>query len=33
VVKALVKEEMENAVKLSLKLEAEESVGNTWFEA
>lgn len=32
-VKALVKEEMENAVKLSLKLEAEESVGNTWFEA
>jgi len=32
-VKKLVKEEMENAVKLKVKLQAEESVGDTWFEA
>ncbi|MGB4589916.1 MAG: DNA polymerase I [Clostridiaceae bacterium] len=32
-VKKLVKHEMENAVELKVKLEAEESVGNTWFEA
>ncbi len=33
IVKKLVKEEMENAVKLKVKLQAEESVGETWFEA
>ncbi|HSR04719.1 MAG TPA: DNA polymerase I [Proteiniclasticum sp.] len=33
IVKKLVLEEMENAVKLKVKLQAEESVGATWFEA
>ena len=33
IVQKLVKEEMENAVKLKVKLQAEESVGETWFEA
>jgi DNA polymerase-1 len=32
-VRELVKREMENAIELKVKLEAEESVGNTWFEA
>ncbi|HSL86899.1 MAG TPA: DNA polymerase, partial [Bacteroidales bacterium] len=32
-VKKLVREEMEQAVELKVKLKAEESVGNTWFEA
>ena len=32
-VRTLVKREMENAVALKVKLEAEESIGNTWFEA
>lgn len=32
-VKKLVREEMENAVQLKVKLQAEESVGDTWFEA
>jgi len=32
-VRNIVKNEMESAVKLKVKLEAEESVGNTWFEA
>ena len=31
-VKALLKEEMEQAVTLKVKLSAEESVGDTWFD-
>ncbi|WP_294171520.1 DNA polymerase I [uncultured Clostridium sp.] len=33
VVKALVKEEMENVLKMSVKLEIDENIGNTWYEA
>ncbi|WP_195987568.1 DNA polymerase I [Clostridium sp. D53t1_180928_C8] len=33
IVKALVKEEMENVLKMSVKLEIDENIGNTWYEA
>ena len=33
VVKALVKEEMENVLKMSVKLDIDENIGNTWYEA
>ena len=33
VVKTLVKEEMENVLKMSVKLEVDTNIGNTWYEA
>ena len=33
VVKALVKEEMENVLKISVTLEVDTNIGNTWYDA
>ena len=33
VVKALVKEEMENVLKMSVTLEVDTNIGNTWYDA
>ena len=33
VVKALVKEEMENVLKMSVALEVDTNIGNTWYDA
>ena len=33
IVKALVKEEMENVLKMSVVLEVDTNIGNTWYEA
>ncbi len=33
IVKALVKEEMENVLKMSVTLEVDTNIGNTWYDA